>query len=368
MDAANQVAEEIPEELLKSLPIPYDGSLVSFFRSLKQFLPQQHKFVEENEEYQLRLLEFLHAVKLGPRQKGAKRGAKRALHSDVPKEKTAQELTDNNELELRGQYAQVVLEVLKCELTRKTYIKFLLHVHDRIIPNMSKPLLLADFLISSFRRGGLLSVLALNGLFSLIQEHHLDFPQFYEKFYALLTPEVLTAKYRARFFYLADLFMSSSHIPQYTVAAVAKRLSRLSLTAPADSLPLLLTFIFNLIIRHPSLLALIHRTDSEDILVDPYVLSDPDMQTCRALDSSLWELKSLKSHYNEEVVKYALTLEDKLPTTEFDITEHLETDTQEMIDAVLGKELPENQPVKGSTSTALFAVKSSCFGALWDLS
>ena len=58
--------------------------------------------------------------------------------------------------------------------------------------------------------GGLISILALSGLFTLMQKYHLDFPQFYEHFYALLTENVLQAKYRARFFYLADTFMGSS--------------------------------------------------------------------------------------------------------------------------------------------------------------
>lgn len=36
-----------------------------------------------------------------------------------------------------------------------------------------------------------------------------DFPDFYQKLYNLLEPSVLHAKYRARFFHLADLFLSS---------------------------------------------------------------------------------------------------------------------------------------------------------------
>lgn len=38
---------------------------------------------------------------------------------------------------------------------------------------------------------------------------HRDFPNFYQKLYNLLEPSVLHAKYRARFFHLADLFLSS---------------------------------------------------------------------------------------------------------------------------------------------------------------
>jgi hypothetical protein len=41
----------------------------------------------------------------------------------------------------------------------------------------------------------------------------------------------LQAKQRARFFQLVDVFLSSSLIPAYTVAAFAKRFARLALTA-----------------------------------------------------------------------------------------------------------------------------------------
>jgi hypothetical protein len=43
---------------------------------------------------------------------------------------------------------------------------------------------------------------------------------------------VAQARQRARFFELADVFLSSGLVPAYTAAAFAKRFARLSLTAP----------------------------------------------------------------------------------------------------------------------------------------
>jgi U3 small nucleolar RNA-associated protein 19 len=37
-----------------------------------------------------------------------------------------------------------------------------------------------------------------------------DFPDFYVKLYDLLRPEIFLVKYRARFFYLLDLFLTST--------------------------------------------------------------------------------------------------------------------------------------------------------------
>jgi U3 small nucleolar RNA-associated protein 19 len=69
-----------------------------------------------------------------------------------------------------------------------------------IIPLMSSPILLSDFLTDSYNVGGVISVMALDGLYSLITQHGLEYPNFYNKLYALLEPSIFVAKYRARFF------------------------------------------------------------------------------------------------------------------------------------------------------------------------
>lgn len=58
--------------------------------------------------------------------------------------------------------------------------------------------------------GGAVSLLALHGVFILMQNHNLEYPEFYTKLYSLLEPDVLFVKYRARFFFLLDLFMTST--------------------------------------------------------------------------------------------------------------------------------------------------------------
>lgn len=51
------------------------------------------------------------------------------------------------------------------------------------------------------------------------------------------------------------------HIPAYLVAAFAKKLSRLALTAPPGGLTVIIPFIYNLVNRHPNCKALLHRPD-----------------------------------------------------------------------------------------------------------
>ena len=50
--------------------------------------------------------------------------------------------------------------------------------------------------------------------------------------------QVMQAKYRSRFLQLADVFLASSLVPAYTIAAFIKRFARLGLTAsPAGAPP-----------------------------------------------------------------------------------------------------------------------------------
>ncbi|XP_067910723.1 nucleolar complex protein 4 homolog isoform X4 [Heterodontus francisci] len=161
--------------------------------------------------------------------------------------------------EHRRMFERLWLAFLKHKLSTNLYKKVLVILHESILPHMSKPTLMIDFLTAAYEIGGAISLLALNGLFYLIHHHNLEYPDFYKKLYSLLDPTVLHVKYRARFLHLLDLFLSSSHLPAYLVAAFSKRLSRLSLTSPPQALLMIIPFICNLIRRHPSCKPLIHR-------------------------------------------------------------------------------------------------------------
>jgi hypothetical protein len=67
------------------------------------------------------------------------------------------------------------------------------------------------------------SILALNGIWHLMQRHNLDYPDFYPKLYSLLSHETLNAPYRHLFFQKLDMFLSSASLASYAAAAFAKR-------------------------------------------------------------------------------------------------------------------------------------------------
>lgn len=62
---------------------------------------------------------------------------------------------------------------LKNQLSAKLYKKLLIKLPEKLIPKMTNPLMLADFLTHSYNSGGLISVLALNSLFILINNYNL---------------------------------------------------------------------------------------------------------------------------------------------------------------------------------------------------
>lgn len=62
------------------------------------------------------------------------------------------------------------------------------------------PSLCSDFLTRTYDIGNVVSVMALSSLFILMTQHGLEYPNFYDKLYALLEPSIFLAKHRAKFF------------------------------------------------------------------------------------------------------------------------------------------------------------------------
>ncbi|MCJ8741141.1 hypothetical protein PDJAM_G00067330 [Pangasius djambal] len=259
------------------------------------------------------------------------------------------------------------LTFLKYKLPMSMYKKVLVILHDSVLPHMSDPTLMIDFLTAAYNVGGAISLLALNGLFVLIHEHNLDYPDFYKKLYNLLDPSVFHVKYRARFFHLSNIFLSSSHLPVYLVAAFIKRLSRLALTAPPTGLLIVLPFICNLIRRHPSCRVLIHRPSAADeTCTDPYVMEEEDPAQCHALESSLWEIKTLQNHYHPDVSKAAKAINQALPEPEDDISELLELSTFELMERDL-KSQSQSVPLEFDSATSLLQSPREVLGLHFSL-
>ena len=223
--------------------------------------------------------------------------------------------------------------VLKGDITkvqRKTLLAVMSH---RIAPWFARPELLMDFLTDSFNIGGSTSLMALSGLFYLIQEKNLDYPQFYNKLYSLLDPHILHSKHRSRIFRLLDTFLASTHLPAVLVASFIKRLGRLCIHAPASAIVTIVPWIYNLFKHHPTCTFMIHReilgVDMKETLVnagmkDPFRMDETDPMDTGAIDSSLWEIETLQSHYHPNVANIARIISEQFTKQKYNVEDFLD--------------------------------------------
>ncbi|GIY61255.1 nucleolar complex protein 4 homolog B [Caerostris darwini] len=215
-------------------------------------------------------------------------------------------------------FSDTWLKFLKLQLPFSVLKKVLLILHKRVVPYLQNPCLLLDFLTDSYDRGGILSLLSLSSLFFLIDKYNVEYPDFFQKFYSLTNAEIINGKYSARYFYLCDLFLSSTHVPAYLIAAFAKKLSRIALKSKTDNILRIIVLVINFIIRHKSLTIMIHQEIPTDISEDPFKFEELDPARSCAMDSSLWEIKTLQSHIIPEIARKAKMINHSLPSIELE--------------------------------------------------
>ncbi|KAL4575976.1 hypothetical protein LXL04_012064 [Taraxacum kok-saghyz] len=101
---------------------------------------------------------------------------------------------------MKVKFSKAWMSFLRLPLSIDVYKEVLVTLHQAVIPYLSNPILLCDFLTKSYDIGGVISVMALSSLFILMTEHGLEYPNLYGKLYALLQPSIFIAKHRAKFF------------------------------------------------------------------------------------------------------------------------------------------------------------------------
>ncbi|GMF02824.1 unnamed protein product [Ambrosiozyma monospora] len=200
-----------------------------------------------------------------------------------------------------------------------------------------------DFLTESYNQGLQtkdisISILALNGL-RLMRAYNLEYPDFFTKLYAILTPQLLHLNYKSRFLRLLDLFMTSTHLSSAMVASFIKRLARLCLTCPPAGIISVIPFIYNLLKRHPTCMLLIHAPDdvSGEGYVDPFDEDELDPAKTNALESSIWELECMMGHYHPNVASLAKILGQKFNKYSYNIEDFLDWNYAKLLETELGK-------------------------------
>ncbi|TGZ55524.1 Uncharacterized protein DBV15_11370 [Temnothorax longispinosus] len=220
---------------------------------------------------------------------------------------------------------------VQSRLTPQLHKQLLIVLLERVMPHLEKPVLLTNFLMDSLDADGPIGVLALQGVFILVTKHNLEYPNIFTKLYSMFEPEIFHTKYKARLFYLSDLFLSSTHLPEALVAAFAKRLARLTLVVPPEDILIILLFVGNLLLRHPGLKRLIDHPQGGEVpsnastgAGDPFLMEERDPLLSNALLSSLWEIRALQWHILPSIATAARFIHEPLPSIEYDMASALE--------------------------------------------
>jgi U3 small nucleolar RNA-associated protein 19 len=220
----------------------------------------------------------------------------------------------------KKQAQEAWLALMRLGLNKAQKKKVLDIMSTSIAPWFTKPELLMDFLTDCYNTGGSMSLLALSGVFYLIQERNLDYPSFYAKLYSLLDADILHSKHRSRFFRLLDTFLASSHLPAVLVASFIKRLARLALNAPPAAIVAIVPWMYNILKKHPLCTFMIHRvprSKEEKALIesegmeDPFLPDELDPMETHAIDSCLWEIVQLQTHYHPNVATIAKIISEQ---------------------------------------------------------
>lgn len=228
-----------------------------------------------------------------------------------------------HEYSAKKRYSEAWFKFLNLELSQEM-LKLILRKMGELLPLLAEPFMMMDFLNKCYARGGIYSILALNGIFIEITKFNLDFPNFYRRLYSLFDTGVLVTKHRGEFFKLAIRFMFSKYLPAYTAAAFVKRIMRIALAAPPSGVILALAFAHNVLQLHPTTQVLVHRAsllaankeqNTAPVLLikstmgvgatDPFDMENPNPAQCSAINSSLWELLPFMSHQSPAVAKMA---------------------------------------------------------------
>ncbi|CAN8098694.1 unnamed protein product [Discula destructiva] len=263
--------------------------------------------------------------------------------------------------------------------------KRLLDVMSSVIaPWFMQPELLMDFLTDCYDTGGSMSLLALSGVFYLIQERNLDYPAFYAKLYSLLDAEILHSKYRSRFFRLLDTFLSSSHLPAALVASFIKRLARLSLNAPPSAIVTIIPWMYNVFKRHPTCTFMMHRVprtleEKEKLategLHDPFLPHEEDPLETGAIDSCIWEVVQLQSHYHPNVATITKIISEQFTKQIYNLEDFLDHSYGSLLEAEMVKKLKKAPVVEFSIPKRVLLPQNGEPGAedsllvkLWEFS
>jgi len=247
--------------------------------------------------------------------------------SSRPRKRQKQEQQNQSLQQLkscRREFQKAWLGVLKLPLPKSSLKRALQFLPECVLNCVPNALIFSDFFMEAYKDhgDGVAGVFALEGLFHLITNHGLEYPNFYTQLYCLVSPRVMHAKFRGRFLSLLSKCLTRNELlPAHIVAAFSKRLCRSAISAPPSAGLFVLALVSNLLRKHSECKFLIQRNDSGEI-EDFYIATATNPTTAQALKTSLWEIVALEKHYCASVGVLAKSIgsteESKLPLHQTD--------------------------------------------------
>ena len=226
-----------------------------------------------------------------------KRSRKQIQASQTKRSKKMKLITWQQSYKHRHAHQEAWLTVLRLpNIPSRTQRRVLQHLSTYVLSNeiSPSPLRFTEYFTTSFKVGvgngnnSLAAILSLHGLFILMLDHQLEYPQFYNSLYKLLHPRILYTKHRTRFLrLLSKSLLSNSMLPAYVVASFSKRLLRLALSAPPSGGIFVLALVSNLLRKHGECACLIHRRGKDEnggLIEDVFVEDVNDLIKTRGED------------------------------------------------------------------------------------
>ncbi|KAI9894167.1 MAG: hypothetical protein M1814_004021 [Vezdaea aestivalis] len=240
------------------------------------------------------------------------------------------------------------MALIQSGLTLDERKRILQAIPTKIAPKIPNPEFLLDFLHDSLELGESAQILALSGLWYLIDKKNYDLPNFWKTVYSALTSNMLHSNKRSEFLRVLNTFLSSSHLSAALVASFIKRMARLALFAPPAAITAIVPWIYNLLKRHPACTLMVHREivdpkKLEEIeamgLKDPFIARKKNPEKTCAIDSCLWEIATLQQHYHPSVATLAKIIASQFTKQQYQLENFLDDSYQNMLEVELSKKM-----------------------------
>jgi U3 small nucleolar RNA-associated protein 19 len=122
-----------------------------------------------------------------------------------------------------------------------------------------------------------------------------------------------------------------------------------------------------------------YTSSTDNLGNDPFDMSEPNPQLTHAIDSSLWEIETLQSHYHPNVASLARIISEQFTRQQYNLEDFLDYGYASMVESELGKEakkalvvewkIPKRiltKPADGASDEEIRNM--SLVQKLWDLS